>query len=430
MKKIYTCFFVAFLLLTIIPRQSKAQLVVDTAISVSTMMHDFFDSTCVSISNVTYNGASVAVGFFDGSATNLGINAGIMMTSGSVYNAIGPNDNGSVSLANNLPGDDALNTIAAFPTYDACVIEMDIVPSLDTLYFKYSFGSEEYSEWVGTNFNDVFAFYVSGPGITGEQNIAVVPGNSNPVSVNSINCINSNQEYYVCNSLADCPAPLACPGDINETTLQYDGFTVPIAAQITVIPGETYHVKLAIADAGDGILDSGIFIGVESLCGDGQLKPVAGFSASQNDNFVQFHNLSRYATSYTWDFGDGITSTETNPTHAYAANGFYNVSLTTQNYCCTNGATETLNIGMATGVQTISDNSVQIFPNPSNGLVTVQLNNGQEGIVKLYNHAGVLLSSFELTSNATLDLSAYEKGIVFMQVIVNGKVYLKKIELN
>lgn len=429
MKKLYTTFLSAALLCIMLPQQSKGQLVVDTAISVSTMLHDFFDNTCVTISNITYNGDPAAVGFFDGSGTNLGINAGIMMTSGSVFNAIGPNNTGSISVANNLPGDPALDLIAAFPTYDACVIEMDIVPSLDTLYFKYSFGSEEYSEWVNTAFNDVFAFYISGPGITGEQNIALVPGNNNPVTVSSINCISSNQAYYVCNSLFDCPAPSSCPGDINETTIQYDGFTVPLTAQITVVPESTYHVKLAIADAGDGILDSGIFIGVESLCGDGQLKPVAGYSFSQNDNLVQFHNESRYGTSYTWDFGDGITSTEANPSHTYAEPGFYNVSLSVHNYCCDNAATETLNIGMATGLQQTNEDKVSVFPNPSTGLVTIQLENNQAGIVTLYNYAGTMIDSYELNNSTTLDLSGYQKGILFMQVITNDKVYLKKLAL-
>ncbi|MEO6165998.1 MAG: choice-of-anchor L domain-containing protein [Chitinophagales bacterium] len=430
MKKIYFFFFTTLLLTTFSVRETKAQLVVDTTVSVSTMLHDFFDNTCVTISNITYNGAPISVGFFDGSGTNLGINAGIMMTSGSVYNAIGPNDNSSITLANNTYGDADLDALSGFPTYDACIIEMDVIPSLDTLYFKYVFGSEEYSEWVGSSFNDVFAFYISGDGITGEQNIALVPGTSNPVAVNSINCINSNQDYYVCNSLSDCPAPASCPGDITETTIQYDGFTTPMTAQITVVPESTYHVKLAIADAGDGILDSGIFIGVESLCGDGQLKPVAGFSTSQNDNIIQFHNLSRYGTSYVWDFGDNATSTEINPTHTYANPGYYNVTLTVQNYCCNSASTEPLNIGMATGVQAIDENIVQIFPNPSNGLLTIKLSNGQKGIVKLYNHAGVALTSFEIHSTANIDLSSYEKGMLFMQVIINGKVYLKKVEVN
>lgn len=429
MKKIYLLAIVTLCLSAFSSQTVKAQLVVDTAISVNTMMDDFFSNTCVTISNVTYNGSPLAVGFFDASASNLGINAGFMMTSGSVYNAIGPNDNGAISMLNDAPGDTDLDALSGFTSYDAAVIEMDIIPSLDTLYFKYAFGSEEYSEWVGTGFNDVFAFYISGPGINGVQNIAVVPGNSDPVSVNSINCLSSNQSYYVCNSVADCASAVPCPDDVNETTLQYDGFTVPMTAQITVIPESTYHVKLAIADAGDGILDSGIFIGVESLCGDGQLKPIPGFTVSQNDNQVQFYNQSRYATGFNWNFGDGYTSTEANPVHLYTEPGNYEVTLTVQNYCCNSTVTEPVNVGTATAVQSPAELQVQVFPNPTDGLLNIQTGSAKPGIVKLYNHAGIVLKSFDIQQSATIDLSGFEKGMLFLQLIVDGQSYLRKVDL-
>lgn len=429
MKKLYTIAFVIVCLGAISHNNAKAQLVVDTAVSVNTMMDDFFANTCVSISNITYSGAPVAVGFFDASGTNLGINAGFMMTSGSVYNAIGPNDNSAVTLHNNMNGDGDLDALAGYTTYDASIIEMDIIPSLDTLYFKYAFGSDEYTEWVGTGFNDVFAFYVSGPGITGEQNIAVVPGNNDPVSVNSINCVNANQAYYMCNTPFDCSGISDCPNTAGETTLQYDGLTIPITAQITVVPGETYHVKLAIADAGDGILDSGIFIGVESLCGDGQLKPIPGFTASVNDNEVQFYNQSRYATSFNWNFGDNTTSTEANPVHVYSEPGNYQVTLTVENYCCNSAVTEPVNIGTATAIQSLVSQPLQLFPNPTDGLLTIQTGSNKPGIVKLFNHAGVELTSYTIHSTATIDLSAYPKGMLFVQLIMDGQSYFKKVEL-
>lgn len=429
MKKLYSLSIILISLCAFNANKAHAQLVVDTAVSVNTMMDDFFANTCVSISNVTYNGAPVSVGFFDASGTNLGINAGFMMTSGSVYNAIGPNDNSGISMLNNTNGDDDLNGLSGFSTYDASVIEMDIIPTLDTLYFKYAFGSEEYTEWVGTGFNDVFAFYISGPGITGEQNIAVVPGNNDPVSVNSINCVNANQAYYMCNTPADCSGITDCPNTAGETTLQYDGFTTPITAQVTVIPGETYHVKLAIADAGDGILDSGIFIGVESLCGDGQLKPIPGFTATVNDNEVQFYNQSRYATSFNWNFGDNYTSTEANPVHVYAEPGNYQVTLTVENYCCNSAVTEPVNIGTATAIQSPASQLLQIFPNPTDGLLTIETGSNKSGIVKLYNHAGVELNSYSIHTTTTIDLSAYPKGMLFVQLIMDGQSYFKKVEL-
>ena len=409
----------------------KAQLVVDTTISIPTLMHDFFDSTCVTITNVTYSGYPGAAGFFDASGTSLGINAGFMLTSGTILNAVGPNNAGNTSYQAFYTGDADLSALLGQDTYDASIIEMDITPSLDTLHFKYSFGSEEYPEWVGT-FNDVFAFLVSGPGIVGVQNIALVPGTSLPVSVNNINCTLANSQYYVCNEPFNyiCPYSFNCADNLGNATLQYDGFTTPLTAQITVIPDSTYHVKLAIADALDDKLDTGIFIGVESLCGDGQLKPVANVDLAPDGYSVSFANHSKYATSYLWDFGDGNTSTELNPLHTYSADGTYNVSLTAKNYCCQDVMTSPVQIGIATGIQNATEDIVNVFPNPAHGMITIQLPDAQSGLVKLFDHAGRELKSFSINYNSTVDLSGYEKGMLFMEVIVDGKVYLKKIEVN
>jgi PKD repeat protein len=413
MKKIYS-FCVIFLLLFVYSTRqaAKAQLVVDQNISVATMMHDFFDSTCVSIDNVTYNGAPVAVGFFDGSATSLGINAGIMLTSGSISNAVGPNSWSGITQDNEMPGSPDLDALSGYSTFDAAIIEMDITPTLDTLYFKYVFGSDEYPEFVNFGFNDVFAFYVSGPGITGTQNIALVPGGTDPVSINTINCVYSNTQYYVCNDPQDfqCGSSFNCTNSLGNSTLEYDGFTTPITAQITVIPDSTYHVKLAIADASDFIYDSGIFIGVESLCGDGHLKVVPDYDFTVNGYTADFSNHSRYGTSYLWDFGDGMTSSDPNPVHTYSSDGVYGVTLTVNNYCSSISKTENVIIGLATAVNEAEDASLNIFPNPTNGIVNIKLESGQQGVVKIFDHSGKELKSLTIGSNTSVDLSAFPKG--------------------
>ena len=154
----------------------NAQLVVIPN-EVDEMVTDFFDGTCVSVSNVTYTGASGAIGFFDGSDFDIGVNAGILLSSGSIFNAIGPNDSGSSTTSWGTAGDSNLNALGG-GTQDAAVLQMDIVSTEPTITFEYVFGSEEYNEWVGSSFNDVFAFFISGPGIEGTQNIALIPGSS------------------------------------------------------------------------------------------------------------------------------------------------------------------------------------------------------------------------------------------------------------
>src|SRR5690606_8196735 len=71
-------------------------------------------------------------------------------------------------------------------TYNASVLEFDFIPYSDTVKFRYIFGSEEYREYVNTGFNDVFAFFISGPGYAGYQNIAKLPNNTT-VTIDNIN---------------------------------------------------------------------------------------------------------------------------------------------------------------------------------------------------------------------------------------------------
>jgi gliding motility-associated-like protein len=205
----------------------------------------------VTVSNVTLNCPSNAYGTFsNGGSTNLGLTSGILLTSGSASIAAGANNSGSAGACNNAPGDAQLNSLASASTYDRCVLEFDIVPVCDTIKFFYVFGSDEYPEWVNSGFNDAFAFFISGPGITGQKNIALVPGTNTAVTINSINA-NTNSQYYVNN--------------VGGATIQYDGFTKKLTAQILVQACQTYHIKLAIADGGDCIYDSGVFLEQGSL---------------------------------------------------------------------------------------------------------------------------------------------------------------------
>ena len=140
-----------------------------------------------------------------------------------------------------------------FTLFDACIVEMDIIPLGDTLSFRYMFASEEYDEYVGTQFNDAFAFFISGPGIEEKKNLAVLESGDR-VTVNSINNGNpgnrtlkpSNPSFYNRNT--------------GQIPLEYDGFTRTLEIVEPVIAFETYHLKIIIVDAGDGALDSGVFI--------------------------------------------------------------------------------------------------------------------------------------------------------------------------
>lgn len=238
--------------------QAYSQLIVSNAMTPQQLVQNVFVGGGVTVSNITYVGHPTAIGSFStgANATNLNISSGIIMASGNVSTAIGPNNQGGAGTNLNTAGDALLNTLVSpNPTYDAAVLEFDFIPLSDTIKFRFVFGSEEYIEFVNSSFNDVFGFFISGLNPAGgfytNYNIARVPGTTIPISINNVNHI-TNSQYYVNNGTGTTP--------MTNPWIQYDGFTVVLTAWARVFPCLPYHFKLAIADAGDGILDSGVFL--------------------------------------------------------------------------------------------------------------------------------------------------------------------------
>lgn len=194
-----------------------------------------------------FTGTATSGGLFSGGggATGIGIAEGILLTSGSVNNAVGPNNNDGAGTINNLAGSAALNALVpGYTSNDATILTFSFTSASDALYFDYVFASEEYNEYVGSQYNDVFGFFLDG------VNIAKIPGTSTNVAINNVNKV-SNSAYYVNNDLTDGPAAY---------NTQYDGFTKVFTAGITGLSAGTHTISLQIADSGDFILDSGVFI--------------------------------------------------------------------------------------------------------------------------------------------------------------------------
>ena len=267
---------------------TQAQLVTDNTVTPEQALVDFLLGEGVEVSNITFSGDLNQIGSFDASATNIEIPDGIMLATGDIDVAIGPNNAGGAGLGggNFGAGDDDLTALSTFNTNDAAILEFDFVPSGDSLIFNYIFGSEEYNEYVCGSVNDAFGFFLSGPGITGPYsdnavNLAVIPnpvlaGEFIPVTINSVNLgvpgnaggaancnqvseqWNLNTDYYVDNE-----------GNSDPTSVQLDGFTVVLTAAAQVQCGQTYHIKIAIADAGDTAWDSAVFLEGGSFASNG-----------------------------------------------------------------------------------------------------------------------------------------------------------------
>ena len=233
--------------------------------------------TGVTLTNPTLTCPSNANGLFQVVSSNLGLDSGVVLTSGQAQTtagAVGVNGTGQfVSTSNNAPGDAQLNALSGQTTHDACILEFDFIPQGDTVKFKYVFGSQEYTNYSCSSFNDVFGFFISGPAITGSANMALIPGTTIPVAINSTTNTAVNNpgslalctamgpgspfaQYYVNNYTTVAP-----PG----TTINYPGFTTVLTAFHPVVACQTYHLKMAVADASDGVLDSGVFIEGGSL---------------------------------------------------------------------------------------------------------------------------------------------------------------------
>ncbi len=221
----------------------------------------------VQVSNISFTGDPVQLGLYENAGGNFTIPGGILLSTSHAGNfmpgafngeplATVGSENDLLDIANSVPP--LINqSFTVGSVNDVAILEFDFVATGPLLTFKYIFGSDEYLTYVNTQFNDVFAFLISGPGITGPyaapaafpdgaQNIAVVPNSDPPlpITISSVNNV-LNTSYYIDN-----------PGNAINNTVSCTGYTDSLRVYADLQCGETYHMKLAIADGSDGALKS------------------------------------------------------------------------------------------------------------------------------------------------------------------------------
>ncbi len=230
--------------------------------------------TGVSYSNVNYIGTLAPVAsagtYTNGNGAGLDIDQGVILSSGYVMNARGPNIEDGITGILNLAGDSDLDAlIPGYGTFDATVLEFDFIPTATTIYIEYIFGSDEYNEFVNSSYNDVFAFFVNG------VNIALIPNTNTPVAIDNVNNgypygdLCTNCAFYNNNDLDD-------GGPFFD--IEADGFTAKFTGQIDVTPDVNNHIKIAIADAGDHSLDSWVFIKAGSFSVNNPDVPISSWA--------------------------------------------------------------------------------------------------------------------------------------------------------
>ncbi len=266
------------------PFGASGQLTTNSSLSPQQLVENFLIGKGVQVSNVTL-GAQTSIsqlGTFSNSNSNLGLSNGILLSTGWAQDVSisGQNfNNGFTSTGINCPGgiaglclagDADLDAIVGTTTKDAAVLEFDFVPLSDTIRFRYVFASEEYNEYTCSQFNDVFAFLLNGPGFS-NTNIAKIPNTNTPVAINTVN----NGFVGVNGAVANCTGGNGSLSYSNffidnwgGSFIQFDGMTTIFEAFAVVQPCQTYHIKLAIADAVDGAFDSAVFLEGNSFSSD------------------------------------------------------------------------------------------------------------------------------------------------------------------
>lgn len=248
--------------LAALPSIASAAITVQTTTNATTMIDNLVGSGSgidIVEGSATYTGAEMASGTFSGANfLGSGFTSGVVLTSGDATDLDGPNTGNSDFSENNgfSQGNPRLDAIVSpQTTRNASTLTFSFIPSADVISFQFVFGSDEYSEFVGSTYNDVFGFFLNG------ENIALIPGTDDPVAINTVNNGDptdpddepSNPQYFTDNDIAD--------GAGLDTKLDgLVGQKLALFATANVTPGEESMIEITIADTSDSSYDSAVFL--------------------------------------------------------------------------------------------------------------------------------------------------------------------------
>ena len=259
--------------------QIEVEPALSTPLTPESLINEVFAGKGIDIVNVRFDGQKEAIGYFKNGNSDVDMSEGFMMTTGRALLASEPNLNSGEGHTNGSVATDATlsSIVNDGGTSDVAVYEIEFIPKNDTIEFRYVFASEEYPEFGCNCFNDVFGFFLTGPGYADWTNLAIVPGTAaDPVSVKTIHPLDPDGSGTGVNSctqnstLPDCN-PVNDHLFVDNTgsgTLTYDGRTTVLSAKAFVEQCQTYTIKLAIADVGDDLYDSAIFFEANSFGSD------------------------------------------------------------------------------------------------------------------------------------------------------------------
>ena len=343
-----------------------------TLYSVDELVTDvLIDSECNQAFNVTYStgsnfGSTNGIGYFEANGSSWPFENGLIMTSGDVANAAGPESGVLVDGDYNWPGDGDLEAfipgLNAGDTNNASIIEFDFVPVSNNISFDFIFAAEEYGTFQCT-FTDAFAFLLTdSSGNT--TNLAIVPGTNDPISVLTVR---DDQYNESCESVnAEWFANYYGPGGLPPLTspTNFIGHTEVMTAQSVVIPNELYNIKLVVADDGDTIYDSAVFIDGGSF-DIGQLDLGEDILVSSGNALCEGQEIILDAgalpnnSSIEWFMDGTLIEGATDVTITVTETAFYSATITVDNTDCTYGDDILVEFFQSPSIIAVDDNIIK-----------------------------------------------------------------------
>jgi gliding motility-associated-like protein len=341
--------FLSFLILFfLVIQNNNAQVIsVDESYTPTQLIENILlQSSCASVSNVTVSGGNfssgeLSYGAFDANGSSFPFQNGIILSTGKINNAPGPNtslldDGGNMGWNGDT---DLQNALGLSNSFNATILEFDFIPLGSKISFDYILSSEQYLTNPSSNqcnYTDGFAFLLKEVSTSTYQNLAVVPGTSIPVKINTVRgsgtiCPPANEQYFD-----------AFNGDNHPTN--FNGQTKVLKAEAYVTPGTKYHIKLVIADEGNYRYDSAIFLGGGSFnfgVDLGNDRTITnGNPICQSENTFSLDATTIGATNYQWKLnGTNIVGQNsavlnfTSPYNPQTQNGVYSADVTIGTSC-------------------------------------------------------------------------------------------------
>ncbi|MBF2708915.1 T9SS type B sorting domain-containing protein [Flavobacterium soyangense] len=321
---------------------SAQNITVDDTKTVQQLVEKLVNSACANFTNFSVSGDIYTSGYnsygeFTKNGSSFPLEDGIVLSTWSSKNSIGPfvrnQGQGSTSWLGDADLNKALNITT---TINATSLEFDFIPLTSFLSFNYIFASNEYQDDFPCRFSDGFAFLIKEKGGSANyQNLAVIPASTTPVSSTSIHQAISFTDSF--GNLKSCPAKnenyfgSSNTSPTNTSPINYAGQTIVMNAQTNVVVGKTYHIKLVISDDVTKDYDSAVFLQAGSFSPKIDLGPdrlITNNPICFGDRYTIDTQLSP-AYIYKWFKDSSLTpiSGETFPSYNAVDSGTYKVEV-------------------------------------------------------------------------------------------------------